>query len=82
MKRKPYFKIGPQLYSLRKARELTQQQVADRIGVDRSTYAFYEKSTTRPSYEVLTALARLYDVSFAYLLGLTSHPGRFPDTEK
>ena len=37
---------------LRQCREnagLTQKQVSDALGVERSTYAYYETGTTRPS---------------------------------
>jgi transcriptional regulator with XRE-family HTH domain len=46
----------------------TQQQIADAIGVDRSTYTGYEK-TAKPPRDTLLKLAKYHDVSIDYLLG-------------
>jgi len=55
--------------SLRKERGLTQQQVADHLGIDRSTYAYYESGRTRLNIDVVVKLAHFYQVSYATFLG-------------
>ena len=45
--------------SLREALGLTQQEMAERIGVDKMTVSRWERGTLRPSPESLAALERL-----------------------
>ena len=54
---------------LRKERGLTQQQVADHLGIDRSTYAYYESGRTRTNIDVIIKLVHFYQVRYATLLG-------------
>lgn len=56
------------LRELRERRNLLQKQVADEIGVDRTTYAKYESGASEPSFEILKKLARFYEVTTDYLL--------------
>ena len=48
--------------------EMTQEYVAQRLNVARSTIAGYETKNRQPSHEKLTALANLFHVSVDYLL--------------
>lgn len=53
--------------TLRKLREnsgLTQQQVADAINVERSTYAYYECGKTTPDIDTVIQLAKIFNVSY------------------
>jgi len=43
---------------------LTQQQVADALNINRSTYTYYEKGKTEPSINTLQKIMLLFDVSF------------------
>jgi len=51
---------------LRKERGLTQSQVADKIGQERSTIACYENGSRKPAVDVLEKLAHLYGVTLDY----------------
>lgn len=62
---------GNKLKNLRSEKNLTQKQVADRIGLAISAISSYESGTRYPSYEVLIKLARMFHVSTDYLLGIT-----------
>ena len=62
--------FGDKLKSLRTEKHLTQQQVADRIGVSKSMISTYELSARQPSYEILIKLSALFNVSTDYLLGI------------
>ncbi len=57
------------LKSARKACCFTQQQVADLIGVDRSTYAYYELGTTTPSLDKLILLADVFKTDIDWFIG-------------
>lgn len=57
--------------NLRKQRTrlgLTQQQVAEKLNIDRSTYSYYELGRTSPSVEMLYELILLFGVSADELL--------------
>ena len=63
--------MGTKLKSLRIEKQLTQKQVADRIGLAISAVSSYESGTRYPSFDVLIKLARIFHVSTDYLLGIT-----------
>ncbi|MGN0755046.1 MAG: helix-turn-helix domain-containing protein [Aristaeellaceae bacterium] len=62
--------FGDRLRQLRKERNLTQQQLAELIGVKNSVISFYEVGERMPSPEVLRKLAMALHVSTDYLLGI------------
>ncbi len=66
--------IGERLRKMRKMRGLTLKEVADRVGVARSTYSGYESNYRQPPIEVLVKLADALKTSTDYLLGLTDNP--------
>lgn len=57
------------LAELRKEKGLYQKDVAQLLGIERTTYSRYETGDTQPSHENLVKLADFYDVSVDYLLG-------------
>lgn len=63
--------MGEKLKSLRIEKNLTQKQVADRIGLAISAVSSYESGTRYPSYDVFIKLSRIFHVSTDYLLGIT-----------
>lgn len=69
-----FMKYGDRLKQLRNEKKLSQQELADKLGINRSTYARYETSATQPDYETLQKLADFFDVSIDYLLGRTDNP--------
>lgn len=62
--------FGNTLKKLRLQEGLTQQQLADRLGVTKSVVSYYELQERYPSPEVLTKLASVFHVTTDYLLGL------------
>ena len=63
-----------QLKILRLSHKLTQQEVANILGVDRTTYVKYETGKSEPTFETLVRLADYFGVSTDYLLGRTDNP--------
>ncbi|MCF8002536.1 MAG: helix-turn-helix domain-containing protein [Halanaerobiales bacterium] len=59
------------LKELRKETKLKQSEVAEEMGLGRSTYANYEQGTRFPGKENLIAIADYFGVSIDYLLGET-----------
>lgn len=64
--------IAKNIKSLREAQNMTQSELADRVGVTGATISTYEVGTRMPSYEVLISLARIFRVSTDSLLGFGS----------
>ena len=62
--------LTKQLRHLRGYNAVTQREIADALCIDRSTYAYYELGETQPSLLMLVRLAKLYDVTTDYLLGI------------
>lgn len=48
----------------------TQQQVADVLNMDRSTYAYYELGKIVPSIGTIFSLAQIFHVDYSVLLGM------------
>ncbi|MBQ2570218.1 MAG: helix-turn-helix transcriptional regulator [Ruminococcus sp.] len=55
---------------LREDHDMTQQQVAEYLGMKQPQYFRYENGTRDIPSDVLIALAKLYHVSTDYILGL------------
>lgn len=50
-------------------RHLTQKDVADWLGVERTTYGKYEQGNSEPTFDTLCRLADFFNVSVEYLMG-------------
>ena len=61
--------VAQRLKAARKACKLTQSQVAEILGIDRSAYTYYETGKTSPSLSNLLRLASVFKVEVAWLLG-------------
>ena len=62
----------------RRAKDLTQNEVAAHLGLKRSGYNAYELGAAIPPTQTLAKLAELFGVSMAYLLGETATPTPAP----
>ncbi|MCI9237277.1 helix-turn-helix transcriptional regulator [Lachnospiraceae bacterium 50-23] len=77
------------LKALRLENKMTQEYVASRLNVARSTIAGYETKNRQPSHEKLASIASLFHVTIDYLLDETDsielNPSQgviYSDTEK
>ncbi|WP_157800320.1 helix-turn-helix domain-containing protein [Sporolactobacillus pectinivorans] len=64
---------GKRLKRLRESKNLSQQELADRLQLNRSTYARYELNQTQPDLETLRKIADFYDVSVDYIIERTNN---------
>ena len=62
--------IGIKIKTLRSAKNLTQADLAKRINMTTSAVSSYEVNDRQPSYDVLIRIAKLFNVTTDYLLGL------------
>lgn len=63
--------VGKKLQQLRKGRKLTQQELADKMGVTRATISNYEVGRRAPHLSELKRFAEFYGVGLDYF-GVTS----------
>lgn len=74
--------LSQRLKSLRNGTPDTQAQLADKLGVARTTYAMYEQGKREPDNATLNKIADFFNVSVDYLLGRTDIKYRFnPEKE-
>lgn len=66
----PLVDFGEKLKDLRKRSDLSQEQLAQRLGITKGMISSYETSMRMPSYSILLKIARMFHVSTDYLLGL------------
>jgi len=58
--------IGQQLKALRKGQKMTQQYVADKVGITRATLSNYEIDRRTPDLKTLQRLAACFGVGLDY----------------
>lgn len=68
--------FATRLRSLRLDRDLTQQQLADKVGMSPSVIAMYEAGKRTPSVEYLEALTDFFNVDVDYILGRSNYTYR------
>ena len=62
--------VGQRMKELRLDKGLTQQDLADKLGIDRSNYSKYELGKLESNNAMLVSLSQIFGVSTDYLLGL------------
>jgi transcriptional regulator with XRE-family HTH domain len=63
--------LAERLKSLREAKNLTQKDLAQVLGLNsKSTITNYEQNDREPDYETLIKIAKYFGVSTDYLLGM------------
>lgn len=62
--------FGNTLKTLRLRKNMTQAQLANKLGLTKSVISAYETGLRLPSYDILIHIAKIYNVSTDYLLGI------------
>lgn len=65
---------------LRMASGYTQQTMADKLGISRSTIGMYETGAREPDYDTLETIADIFNVDIDYLLGRTDKTTLLPES--
>ncbi len=63
--------LNKRIYELRMSFGWTQVQLAQKLNITKQTVSNWENDNIQPSVEMLVKLARVFNVSTDYLLGLT-----------
>lgn len=66
--------IGERLLELRRDAGLTQDELAAILNINKHSISSYERDKSEPPDEIKIAIARYFDVSVDYLLGVTDDP--------
>ncbi len=64
------YEIGSRIRKYREERNMTQKQLAERIGVSNSRVSNWEQGLNRPDADILAAVCVALDVSPSLLLGI------------
>ncbi len=60
--------LGEKIYKLRNERNMTQEQLAEKLGVTRQSISKWEGNLVKPEIEKLKAMAKLFEVSLDDLI--------------
>ena len=63
-------KISSRIYELRKELNFSQIELAKRVGVTQKAIDFWEKGINEPKASYIINLAKIFNISTDYLLGL------------
>lgn len=65
---------GDRLNQFRKEHGMSQSELAEKLGLDQNQISRYERGVISPSYDSLKHMARMFDTTADYLIGLTDDP--------
>jgi len=68
--------------NLREDHDLTQQDIANRLFINRSTYSNYEMGIRNIPIEILSDLADIFQTSVDYLIGRTDIRKPYPKKDR
>ena len=71
----------PRIRNLREDNDLTQQQIADMLYINRRTYAAYENGINSMTPKTLCKIADIYHTIVDWLLGRTDEFEPYPENE-
>lgn len=70
--------VYERIKNLREDSDMTQQQIADKLFINRRTYASYESGVRGVPPEILGDIADIYGTSVDYLMGRTNVKKPYP----
>ena len=68
--------IYERIRNLREDSDFTQQQIADKLFINRRTYSSYENGVRNMPIEILSKIADIFNTSTDYLIGRTDVKNR------
>lgn len=73
--------FGERLRSLRESRSLTQDDLAEALGLTKQAVSQYERGVRRPDFEILSMICDHFNVSVDFLLGKSDYTPRLLDAQ-
>ena len=74
--------LSENIKNLRKRAVMTQEQLADKLGVTRQTVSKWKNNMSVPDADILSEMADVFDVSVSELLGYGANNGSTKDYAK
>ena len=68
--------LSQRLREVRAAKGMSQPNVSEATGISLRAYRYYESGHSEPTASVLISIAKAFDVSIDYLVGLSDKPHR------
>lgn len=62
------------LFLLRKNSQLSQKDIAAKLGISLRSYQYYERGEREPTVSILLVLSKMFHTSVDYLIGRTDNP--------
>ena len=62
-------KVGKKIRELRRKAELTQSELAKKIGVSTGAVGLWEVNKREPDIDILLKMSKIFDVTIDYILG-------------
>lgn len=69
--------FAQRIKELRKKNNMTQVQLAEKLGVSKGTVAMWETGKRRPSFEAINDLCEIFDRHMDYILGYSDNEESF-----
>ena len=73
--------LGDRIKELRKKKNLTMKQLGEKLNLAESTISLYESNKREPDSITIAKLAKLFDVSVDYLLGVDEFINEFGEEQ-
>ncbi len=74
--------IYERIRNLREDSDFTQQQIADKLFINRRTYSSYENGVRNMPIEILSLIADIFNTSTDYLIGRTDVKKPYPPSKQ
>lgn len=74
--------IYERIRNLREDSDFTQQQIADKLFINRRTYSSYENGVRNMPIEILSLIADIFNTSTDYLMGRTDIKKPYPPSKQ
>jgi repressor LexA len=66
--------FSDRLKEIRKAYDMSQVELANKLNVAPSTIAHWELGTRQPNFDIINSISSIFDVTTDYLIGITTVP--------
>ena len=70
--------VGEKIYNLRCEKNWSQEELANHLGIDKRKISRYEANVSVPEADILVKLAKVFNTSADYLIGITNVRDHYP----
>lgn len=70
------------LKDLREDNDLSQNKISRKLNITQAAYSYYESGKRNIPNEILIKLAKIYNTSTDYILGITNNKTPYPNNKR